>query len=345
MIENATGNLLQADAEALVNTVNTVGVMGKGIALQFRQAYPENYKAYRRACEHGEVAPGRMFVFRVGALSRPRFIINFPTKRHWRGKTRLQDIDDGLRDLVEVVRRENILSIAIPPLGCGSGGLDWEVVRPRIEAAFAKLPDVQVILYSPGATPLPEAMKVATEPPQMTLSRAALIGLMENYALPGYRLTELEIQKLVYFLQTAGEPLRIDFVKYHYGPYAEVLNHVLQRLEGHFIRGYGDRTRGRDASIRLLPGAAGDAMEIIEEHPETHERLRRVARLIDGYEFPYGMELLATVHWVIKEDPGLRDDLPGVIDGVQAWSTRKRNVLRPEHIELAWNRLRDHGWL
>jgi hypothetical protein len=188
-------------------------------------------------------------------------------------------------------------------------------------------------------------MKVATERPNMTPARAALIGLMENYALPGYRLTVLEIQKLVYFLREAGEPLKMDFVKHNYGPYAEVLNHVLQRLEGHFIRGYGDRTRGRDASIRLLPGAAGEAMEVIEQHPETRERLARVVRLIDGYEFPYGMELLATVHWVVRENPELRDDLAGLIRRVQEWSTRKRDTLRPEHIELAWERLRDQGWI
>src|SRR5690349_8544281 len=125
MIEHKAGDLLRADVEALVNTVNTVGIMGKGVALQFRQAYPDNYAAYRKACTHGEVQIGKMFVFATGYLTNPRLIINFPTKRDWRSKSRLEDIEAGLIDLVAVVRSERITSIAIPPLGCGNGGLQW----------------------------------------------------------------------------------------------------------------------------------------------------------------------------------------------------------------------------
>ena len=139
MIEHTQGNLLSADAEALVNTVNCVGYMGKGIALQFKQAFPGNFKAYQRACKAEEVQPGRMFVFETGGLVNPRYIINFPTKRHWRGNSRMADIESGLEDLVAAVRRLGIRSIAIPPLGSGLGGLDWQQVRPRIEAAFADL--------------------------------------------------------------------------------------------------------------------------------------------------------------------------------------------------------------
>lgn len=116
MIKLVTGNLLEADVEALVNTVNTVGVMGKGLALQFRQAFPENYQAYQKACTQHEVRPGQMFVFDTGQLTNPRYIINFPTKRHWRQKTRIQDIDDGLCALIEVVRAKGIRSLAVPPL-------------------------------------------------------------------------------------------------------------------------------------------------------------------------------------------------------------------------------------
>jgi len=301
MIKLVAGNLLKAEAEALVNTVNTVGVMGKGIALQFKQAYPDNYEEYRRACNHHEVRPGKMFVFATDKLVNPKYIINFPTKRHWKGKSRMEDIEAGLKALVEVVKEAGIHSIAVPPLGCGSGGLHWDEVKLLIEAAFRDLPDVTVMLFKPEGAPEAEEMRVDTKKPAMTPGRAALFGLLERYAMPGYRLTLLEIQKLAYFLQAAGEPLRLNFVRGKYGPYAETLHHVLQRVEGHFIRGYGDRSR--NASIRLLPGATDEANAFLEDHNDTLQRLDRVGRLIEGFESPYGMELLATVHWLAHEDP------------------------------------------
>src|SRR6266446_2915424 len=119
MIKFRTGDILEADAEALVNTVNCVGIMGRGVALQFKNAYPENFKAYQSACARGEVQPGRMFVFETGQLTHPKYIINFPTKRHWRGKSRIEDIEAGLKALVEELQSRNIRSVAIPPLGSG----------------------------------------------------------------------------------------------------------------------------------------------------------------------------------------------------------------------------------
>jgi O-acetyl-ADP-ribose deacetylase (regulator of RNase III) len=343
MVRYVEGNLLEADVEALVNTVNTVGVMGKGIALQFRQAFPENYNAYLRACRHGEVEPGRMFVFATGRLTNPRYIINFPTKRHWRGKSRLEDIDAGLRALVEVVRREGIRSIAVPPLGCGSGGLDWSVVRPRIEEAFAALPEVSVLVYAPVGAPEPERMRVATKPPAMTLVRAAVLGLLERGALPGSRMSMLEIQKQVYLLQSAGEPMKFRFEKGEFGPYAEPLHHVLQRMEGHYIRGYGDRSRG--ASVQVLPQGVEAATPVLQAHPETLERLERVSRLIEGFETPYGLELLATVHWLAQEEAAVRDDVTAAIRGVHACNAHKAATFRPEHIRIAWECLREQEWI
>jgi len=144
-----SGDLLEADVDALVNAVNTVGVMGKGLALQFREAFPQNYKAYKAACKRGEVRPGEMFITSISASTGPLFIINFPTKRDWRQKSEMAYVDTGLIDLIEQVRSRNIKSIAVPPLGCGLGGLNWEEVRPRIEEAFAGLPEVRVLLYTP----------------------------------------------------------------------------------------------------------------------------------------------------------------------------------------------------
>ena len=341
MIEITSGNLFDSEAEALVNTVNTVGVMGKGIALQFKQAFPENYKLYRAACSRGEVRPGRMFV--TTRLTDPRYIINFPTKRHWRGKSRMEDIEAGLEDLARVIEKHEIRSIAIPPLGCGNGGLDWADVRPRIEGALGGL-DVRALLFEPRGAPEAEKMPIRTKRPRMTRGRASLLAVLQQYALPGYRLNLLEVQKLAYFLKAAGEPLpRLNFVKGKFGPYSETIHHVLQRIEGHFIRGYGDRSG--EASIRLLREAVSSAKSCLERHPEVYPRVERVAELIEGFETPYGLELLSTVHWLTREDPAAVTDREAAVRGVQAWSQRKRQLFKRQHIDTAWSQLSRQGWL
>ncbi len=343
MIEHKSGNLLDSQAEALVNTVNTVGVMGKGIALQFKQAFPDNFRAYETACRRNEICLGKMFLYRTNTLHFPHLIINFPTKRHWKGKSKIQDIVSGLTDLVRVIQSENIRSIAIPPLGCGNGGLHWRDVKPLIERTFQELP-VQVMLYGPQGPPRAERMKVATARPNMTPGRAAVLGLMRLYAVPGYKLTLLEIQKLAYFLQEAGEPLKLNFVKQKYGPYAEELHHVLQRMEGHFIRGYGDRTR--EVSVNILPEAAAEGEAFLAQKVDTLRRFDRVSNLIHGFETPYGMELLSTVHWVAtRESERARFDSEAAIDAVHSWSEHKKKTFRPDHIRQAWKRLKDQAWI
>jgi len=343
MIEYVTGNLLEADAEAYVNTVNTVGVMGKGIALQIRQAFPEVFDEYRRAVKRREVQPGRMHVVATGNVTNPRFVINFPTKEHWRGKARLEFIREGLVDLVRVLKQHRIRSVAVPPLGCGSGGLRWSQVRPLIVSALEGLEDVRVLLYAPAGAPAADEMRVATKRPQLTSARAAYLRLFENYAIPGYRLTMLEVEKLAYFLQSAGEPLKLRFAAGPYGPYAEQMHHVLQALEGHYIRGYGDRSEG--ASIYVTRGTAPDVERVLGEHPATLRRLDRVARLIEGFETPYGMELLSTIHWLAGQAARVHSDPMAAVDGVQSWSERKRRTFHVDHIHVAWQRLRDEGWI
>ncbi|MGC8658037.1 MAG: macro domain-containing protein [Desulfomonilaceae bacterium] len=152
-IELTCGNILKANTEAVVNTVNCVGVMDKGIALQFKKAFPENFKAYEAACRHREIQPGRMFLFETGHIFNPRYIINFATKRHWRDRSHYEDIVAGSKSLVAELRSHNIGSIAIPPLGCGLGGLDWEKVRIIIEEAFSGARGVLVKLFEPKGSP------------------------------------------------------------------------------------------------------------------------------------------------------------------------------------------------
>jgi O-acetyl-ADP-ribose deacetylase (regulator of RNase III)/uncharacterized protein YwgA len=335
------GNILEESAEALVNTVNCVGVMGKGVALQFKQAFPENFQKYKKACTAKEVQAGKMFIVPTGRLLLPRYIVNFPTKRHWKEKSQMSDIRSGLEALIQDVRKLEIQSIAIPPLGCGNGGLDWQEVRPLIETAFASLPEVEVIIFAPQEAP--SQIKVDTPLPDMTRSRALFIKLLELYGIPGYELSKLEIQKLAYFLQEAGEPLKLRYVKHQFGPYADNLNHVLQRLEGHFIRGYGDRSQR--SHISVLQSGIEAAQSFLANQADAQERLERVGNLIMGFETPYGMEMLATIHWVTKEDPEAATNCDKAIQKVQEWSDRKQKLFQINHLQIAWHHLQEQGWL
>lgn len=347
MISESTGNLLEADVDALVNTVNTVGVMGKGLALQFRRAYPAMFAAYERAARAGEIQLGRMHVWPTGAATGPRYIINFPTKGHWRSRSQLRHIEAGLADLVRVVRELGITSLAVPPLGCGNGGLDWRDVEPRIRAALAPLDDVRVLLFPPGEPPEAAAMRTATERPAMTTGRAALVHLLASYSMRAIDVSLIEVQKLLYFLQMAGEPLRLDFVRGFYGPYADNLRHVLRLLEGHFIVGFGDGSaKVADAEpIRVMPGADEVAIRTLSTYSDTMNRINRVLELVEGYESAYGMELLATAHWVVHETPQAADDVAVATRLVREWSPRKGRMFTPRHIGLAWETLRERGWL
>ncbi len=344
MIEYTGGNILHADAEALVNTVNCVGVMGRGIALQFKNAYPKNFKAYEAACQRQEVQPGRMFVYATGELANPRFIINFPTKRHWRGNSRMEDIESGLVDLVEVIRRNNIQSIAIPPLGSGLGGLEWDDVRPRIEQALAALPQVKVLLYEPKGAPTSDKMQHKREAPKMTAGRAALVELMSRYlkGLLDPAVSLLEVHKLMYFLQESGEPLRLQFKAAHYGPYAENLRHVLNAIEGHLVSGYADGGDIPEKTLELVPGAEDEANQFLAHHQATRERFDKVADLVSGFESPYGLELLSTVHWVAKV--GEARTVDEVTQRVYAWNDRKRQFTSRQ-IGLAMDVLTRKGWV
>lgn len=344
MIEPQKGNLLAAGVDALVNTVNTAGVMGKGLALQFRKAFPECFTSYERACKAGEVEVGRMHVVR--RLASPRFIINFPTKKHWRQPSRLEYVRDGLRDLVEQVRALGIASIAVPPLGCGLGGLDWSVVKPLIVAAFAELPDVRVLLFEPPEAPAAEAVLDRSRKPPMTAARASVLALMGRYLETGrdHLLSLVEVQKLTYFLQEAGEDLRLDYRAHHYGPYAANLRPALRNLEGHYTRGLGDGTNSPETPLALLPGAVEEARAFLTTTPASVARVDRVIALIDGFETPFGMELLGTVHWVTRRSAN-PDDAGEVVAEVHRWSARKRSQMQDGHIRAAWQRLRDQGWV
>ena len=344
MIELTQGDILQADAEALVNTVNCVGVMGRGIALQFKKRFPENFKRYKTACDRKELQPGKMFIHDLNSLYNPRYVINFPTKRHWKGKSRMEDIEAGLQTLAEEVRLRDIHSIAIPPLGCGLGGLRWTDVRARIKEAFQDLTDVQVLLYEPKGAPPAEKMVHSKKVPNLTVGRAALLVLMRRYlaAVMDPFVTLLEIHKLMYFMQEAGEGLNLDYNKALYGPYAQKLRHVLTLMEGHFISGYGDAEDNPVREINLLPEILPQAERFLGDHPSTQNHFRRVVDLISGFETPFGMELLSTVHWVATREGATTADQ--AVSKTYSWNIRKR-MFQEKHIRLSWDILERKGWL
>jgi O-acetyl-ADP-ribose deacetylase (regulator of RNase III) len=344
MLSYTTGDILKSDAEALVNTVNCVGIMGRGIALQFKNAFPANFKAYVAACKRDAVQPGKMFVFETGTLTLPKYIVNFPTKRHWRGNSRMEDIEAGLEALVEEIRSRGIRSIAVPPLGAGLGGLPWNEVRERIQNFLGHIEGLHVIVYEPAGAPSSEVIARAPEVPKMTPGRAALVALIYRY-LGGMMdpfVTLLEVHKLMYFMQEAGAPLRLNYVKHYYGPYAQNLTHVLRAVEGYFISGYADGGDQPDKTLELVPGAHGDALRYLESDEQTKARLNRVSDLVGGFETPFGLELLATVHWIAKHE-GISTSKE-VTAKVRAWNDRKKRFSQPQ-ITIALRTLKKKGWL
>ena len=273
----------------------------------------------------------------------PKYIINFPTKRHWRGASKIADIESGLDDLVMVVLDKNIQSIAIPPLGCGLGGLSWDDVKQLIEAALGGLEKVTVDVFEPTGAPKATDMVSNSAAPKMTSGRAALICLVRRYlaGLLDPHVSLLEIHKLMYFLQASGEVLRLKYVKGPYGPYAENLTHLLRAIEGNFLSGYADGGDAPSKQISIIPGAYGEAIEFLKSQKETSANIDKVTELVDGFESSFGMELLATVHWVVSNGANTMD---AVENSVYKWNRQKQKFSQGQ-IKIAIDRLVQKNWI
>lgn len=355
MITYRQGNLLEADVEAVVNTVNTVGVMGRGIALMFKERYPENFKAYAAACKAGEVHTGRMFVTSTGELSGPKWIINFPTKDHWRHPSRLEWIEEGLRDLVRVVRQMNIRSLALPPLGCGNGGLNWRDVRPLIERAAAEIPDVEIIAFEPTAKYQNVAKREGVK--RLTVARALIAEAVRRYWVLGIECTLLEVHKLAWFLDRSirlrglNNVLKLQFRADRYGPYSPGLNHLLNALDGSYLR---SEKRISDCGPMDTIAFADSESDKVAQFLRSHEAksyavvLEDTDTLIDGFQSPLGMELLATVDWLLTKE-ACRPDLASLREGLARWpgggdaAQRKLRLFDDRLLQLALHRLIDYG--
>ena len=340
-----TGTLFTETVDALVNTVNTVGVMGKGVALQFRDKYPENYRLYKAACDRGEVRVGRMFVTETGLVT-PRHIINFPTKEHWKGYSKMDYVERGLDDLINIIRHFNIRSIAMPPLGSGNGGLQWSIVKPLILEKIAILPDVDFTIYEPSDIAY-QTPRTRTKPaPALTPLRAIVLNGLLRYKQLGYDLTLLEIQKIVYLLQRLGLQFdkNLQFERHMYGPYARNLHHALNDLDGHYLTGMKQNEAKPFDVLQINPEKIGQIRDYIKENctPEQQQAQQTLHDLISGFESPLGMELLATIDMILAEQPETRYNVKQLQQAVTDWNQRKAALMKPEYIAITVDRLKQY---
>jgi O-acetyl-ADP-ribose deacetylase (regulator of RNase III) len=355
MISFTQGNLLEAEAEALVNTVNTVGIMGKGIALMFKEAFPENFRLYKEACQAKSVKVGHVFATeRRDFVSGPKWIINFPTKEHWRAPSRLEWIRDGLIDLRRFIEDHSIRSVALPPLGSGNGGLDWREVRPVIVEALEALQDVTIIVFEPTKQYQNVSKREGVE--KLTPARALLTELIRRYWVLGIECTVLEVQKLAYFLErqinvrSLTNPLQLDFQANRFGPFSTKLRFLLDALDGSYL--HCDK-RLADAGPMDVIGYDEAKMEKVDLYVRTAaktytEALDATSNLIEGFESPLGMELLATVDWLLHHDR-VDANRDAIKEGLRKWTggegagARKLKLFNDRMIDLALFRLQPQG--
>lgn len=351
MMKFLQGNLLDAPVEALVNTVNTVGVMGKGIALMFKEAFPENFRVYEDACEHKEVKIGRMFVTENRTFSGPRWIINFPTKKHWRQPSKLEWITEGLGDLRKVIQENAIRSIALPPLGAGNGGLDWSEVRPEVERALSGLEGVEVLVYEPTAKYQNVAKRTGVE--QLTPARVLMAEMIRRYWVLGIECTYLEVQKLGWFLERSihllgiEDPLKFQFKADKYGPFSDRLRHMLNALDGTYLHCDKRLSDAGPSDTIWFDEKRRSYVDLFLQQDESHSLnnvLDLTAKRIDGFESPLGMELLATVDWLIEREHR-EPTVAGIRAGLREWpageaaAERKLRLFNDRLIGLALNQL------
>ena len=350
MLNFTTGNLLEARAQALVNTVNTVGVMGKGIALMFKERFDDNYRQYAAACKADQVHTGAMFITQPAELDGPRWIVNFPTKQHWRSPSKLEWVTEGLQDLRKFLINNKVKSIAIPPLGAGNGGLDWEAVKPEIERVLGDLTDIEITVFEPTKQYQNIAKRTGVE--KLTPARALIAELVRRYWVLGMECSLLEIQKLAWFLERSIErlmpgdnPLDLQFEANRYGPYANRLEKLIDKLDGSYL--HCDK-RIVDADKLDVIWFDDDRKDLVQAFLQSEAKaylpaLEETAALIDGFESPYGMELLATVDWLLGHD-NVAPTVSAVREGLLAWPVpgagkRKAKLFHEEAIGIALERL------
>jgi O-acetyl-ADP-ribose deacetylase (regulator of RNase III) len=351
MMRFVEGNLLDSHVEALVNTVNTVGVMGKGIALMFKEAFPANFRAYAVACKRKEVRVGRMFVTENRAFEGPHWIINFPTKKHWRQPSKIEWIVEGLKDLRHVIQENKIRSVALPPLGSGNGGLDWPDVRTEIQRILGDLEEVDIYVYEPAAKYQNVAKRAGVE--KLTPARVLIAEMIRRYWVLGIECTYLEVQKLGWFLERTihslglKDPLQLQFTADKYGPYSDRLRHLLNALDGTYLHCDKRLSDAGPADTIWFDEARRQYIDLfLKQHSSEplNRALDATTKLIDGFESPLGMELLATVDWLLEREH-VEPTIAAIRSGLKQWpagtaaAERKLRLLNDRLLNFALDRL------
>jgi O-acetyl-ADP-ribose deacetylase (regulator of RNase III)/uncharacterized protein YwgA len=335
------GDMFSEPVEAIVNTVNCVGVMGKGVALEFKKRWPDNFKAYKKVCDAKELEPGRMFIFDTNMLfatDGPRFLVNFPTKKHWRSKSEISYIEDGLNALVNEIKVLGIKSIAMPPLGCGNGGLEWDDVKPLIVSKLENLDNVKVVVFPPlDAQDEPEFIHQKFP---MTYERAVFLKALNDLEshFDG-SFDRLSLQKIAYFLQAFGLKLNLEFSRNLHGPYSEALRKACIILEKNgMFKGFTTEER----LTHVTPSGCAVANEYLGSDSASSDLLiEKLDKFIQGYESPYGLELLSSVHYLAQHENCASEDK--IIEEMGSWNKNKRCLFSKDEIQLAYKRLQEDG--
>ena len=344
MIEYKTGDIFAEDAEALVNSVNCVGVMGRGIALAFKRRFKDNYAAYRAQCEANEMQPGRVFIHerRKPTLERPLplYIINFPTKRHWRSKSRPEDVEAGLDDLAVQIQRLGIQSVAMPAIASDLGGLPWTWVRKQIDKRLAPLSDhgVDVTVFEPGSGESDGRPNPSRPVPPMDRFAAALVHIIDTRATdPANRcVSEQEVQDMMYLLQESGGSLGLEFRATSQGPHGARVTHKLRSLRPHYVTFRDGECNEQARQICLVPGSALDANNVVESVENMRLRFERVQHVVQrGGELPL---IVATAQAAIETNPHAPRDQ--IVSAVQRRSADEP-AFKKTHIRKAVKALRD----
>ncbi|GHT13665.1 Appr-1-p processing protein [Bacteroidia bacterium] len=338
MIHYIKGNILESDAQALVNTVNTVGVMGKGIALQFKKAFPNNFRAYQVACEQKEISVGKLFVTKDSNLnSGEKIIINFPTKKDWRKPSEYSFIEDGLDDFLKTIEKYQIKSVAIPPLGAGNGGLEWEKIKHIINKKLGSV-DMDILVYEPNQE-IKEHLK--TERVKLTSARALLLYVLYDLVRNGEYVSEFSSEKVCYFLQKFGgeKYLKLQFIPNFYGPYSGKVRHVLNYLNGSYIMGYSDMNKKPFDPLTLIADGYDTVETYINDNVELSEIATKTTKFLNGFYSDFALELLSSIDYIIQTNKTFDQQI--IAQKLEEWSDRKRSMLsKQEYITLAVEHIR-----
>jgi len=336
MIKFITGNIFESKAEALINTVNTVGVMGKGIALQFKKEFSYNFKEYAKACKEGKIGIGKLFVTKDRNLDLgERIIINFPTKKHWKNPSEYSFIEEGLVDLKKVIEQYEIKSLAIPPLGAGNGGLHWSKVKEILIETLSDL-SIDIEIYEPNAS-IVEKMK--KERVKLTPARALMLYVLYDLVKHGQYVSEFSSEKVCYFLQEFGarEIFKLKYSPQYYGPYSAKVKYVLNTLNGSYIMGYSDMSKKPFDPLLLVADGYDEVVKTIEEDLQLKSIAEKTINFLRGYYSEFSLELLATIDYIMKTEK--INDVESIQTKIMSWSERKASMFSNMHIQVGLKHL------